>query len=151
MPTILLPVKNHPQHSTGDCLAACAAMALEYAGVSIAYNRLLRLLDVQSYGTPGSRLNRLTTLDIQVRYAHGAIDLLFEVLTAKHPCIVLLRTDCLPYWTYTTDHAVLVIGFDEQTFYVNDPAFEQAPHQVLHSNLELAWMEFDYRYAMIWR
>lgn len=151
MPTILLPIKNHPQHSTGDCLAACAAMALDYAGVSIAYNRLLRLLDVQSYGTPGSRLNRLTALDVNVRYAYGTTNLLVDALTDKHPCIVLLRTGYLPYWTYATDHAILVIGFDEHNFYVNDPAFEQAPYQVSRSDLELAWMEFDYRYALIWR
>ncbi|MEJ5310334.1 MAG: C39 family peptidase [Anaerolineae bacterium] len=151
MPTILLPVKNQPQHSTGDCLAACAAMALDYIGVSIAYSRLLRLLDVQSYGTPGSRLNRLTALDVHVHYAHGTIDLLVDALTDKHPGIVLLRTSYLPYWTYATDHAVLVIGFDERDFYVNDPAFEQAPQRIPRAAFELAWMEFDYRYAMIWR
>jgi uncharacterized protein YvpB len=55
------------------------------------------------------------------------------------------------YWTYATDHAVLVVGYDEQAVYINDPAFEQAPQRVSRADFELAWLEFDYRYAVIWR
>ncbi len=151
MPTTLLPIKNYPQRSTGDCLAACAAMALNYVGVSVSYHRLLRILDVQPYGTPGSRLNKLAALDVTVRYAYGTLDQLRDTLTAGYPCIVLLRTQYLPYWTYTTNHAALVVGYDDEVFYVNDPAFEEAPHQVSHIALELAWMAFDYRYGVIYR
>jgi len=139
------------QRSEADCLAACAAMALDYWGVSNDYGRLLRVLEVKSYGAPGSRLNNLVSLGVQVRYAQGALDELFDYLTGGQPCIVLVRTNHLPYWTYATDHAVLVVGFDEQAVYVNDPAFEQSPQHISHAEFELAWLEFDYRYAVIWR
>jgi hypothetical protein len=43
MPSTLLPVPHHLQRSDGDCLAACAAMVLAYLGVSVDYDRLLRL------------------------------------------------------------------------------------------------------------
>jgi len=151
VPNTLLPIPHHPQRSDGDCLAACAAMALDYLGVSIDYGRLLRLLGVKPYGTPGSRLNNLASLGVHVHYARGTLNELFDYLTSGHACIVLVRTDQLPYWTYATDHAVLVVGFDEQAVYVNDPAFEQAPQRVPHADFELAWLEFDYRYAVIWR
>jgi ABC-type bacteriocin/lantibiotic exporter with double-glycine peptidase domain len=126
-------------------------MALDYLGVSVGYDRLLRLLGVKPYGTPGSRLNNLANLGVHVRYARGTLNELFDDLNSGHACIVLVRTGQLPYWTYATDHAVLVVGFDEQAVYVNDPAFEQAPQRVPYADFELAWLEFDYRYAVIWR
>jgi uncharacterized protein YvpB len=46
---------------------------------------------------------------------------------------------------------VVVVGFDDQAVYVNDPAFEQVPQRIPRVEFELAWMEFDYRYAVIWR
>jgi len=126
-------------------------MVLDHLGVSADYDRLLRLLGVQPYGAPGSRLNNLADLGVYVRYARGTLDELLDYLARGQPCIVLVRTDQLPYWTCATDHAVLVVGFDEQAVYVNDPAFEQAPQCVPRADFELAWLEFDYRYAVIWR
>jgi ABC-type bacteriocin/lantibiotic exporter with double-glycine peptidase domain len=151
VPNTLLSIPHRPQRSDGDCLAACAAMMLDHLGVPADYDRLLQLLDVKPYGTPGSRLNNLAGLGVQVRYAQGTMDELFDYLTRKQPCIVLVRTDQLPHWAYATDHAVLVVGFDEHAVYVNDPAFEQAPQRVSRADFELAWLEFDYRYAVIWR
>lgn len=76
---------------------------------------------------------------------------LSEELLRDHPCIVLVRTAELPHWTYVTDHALLVVGLNDQCIYVNDPAFPQAPQEISLANFELAWMAFDYRYAVIWR
>ena len=44
MPKHLLPVPHHKQREGADCLAACAAMVLSYLGLSVAYERLLKLL-----------------------------------------------------------------------------------------------------------
>jgi hypothetical protein len=38
---------------------------------------------------------------------------------------------------------------DEQTIYVNDPAFEMHPLPVPIAEFELAWMVFDYRYGVL--
>ena len=151
MPNILLPIPHRLQQSDGDCLAACAAMALDYLGVAANYDRLLKVLDVKPYGTPGSRLNNLVSLNVRVCYSQGTLNELLDHLSQERPCIVLVRTNQLPYWTYATDHAVLVVGYDERAVYINDPAFEQAPQHVSLADFELAWLEFDYRYAVIWR
>ena len=126
-------------------------MVLEHLGISVDYDRLLRLLDVKPYGTPGSRLKNLDDLGVNARYALGTLQELLEHLADGKPCIMLVRTEQLPYWSYATDHAIVVVGFDEEAVYVNDPAFEQAPQRVSQADFELAWMEFDYRYAVIWR
>jgi ABC-type bacteriocin/lantibiotic exporter with double-glycine peptidase domain len=126
-------------------------MVLEHLGISVAYNRLLRLLGVKPYGTPGSRLRNLTDLGVGVRYTQGSMQELFEHLAGGRPCVVLVRTGQLPYWAYATDHAVVVVGFDDRLVHVNDPAFEQFPQSVSHADFELAWMDFDYRCAVILR
>jgi ABC-type bacteriocin/lantibiotic exporter with double-glycine peptidase domain len=151
VPSTLLTIPHHLQRSDGDCLAACAAMVLEHLSILVDYDRLLRLLGVKRYGTPGSRLKNLGDLGVNVRYALGTLQELFEYLGDGKPCIVLVRTGQLPYWTYATDHAVVVVGFDDQAVYVNDPAFEQVPQRIRRAEFDLAWMEFDYRYAVIWR
>jgi hypothetical protein len=35
------------------------------------------------------------------------------MLQEEHPVIVFVRTGELPYWTYSTDHALVVVGYDE--------------------------------------
>jgi uncharacterized protein YvpB len=55
----------------------------------------------------------------------------------------------LPYWTVETWHAVVVIGYDNNFFYVNDPAFEFAPQVVTQGDLELAWIAYDAYYAVL--
>lgn len=124
-------------------------MILAYLEVAIDYNQLLKLLKVKSFGTPGQNLKYLNSLGVQVVYREGSLDELKSYLLAGSPGIVLVRTADLPYWTYSTDHAVVAVGFDEQAIYVNDPAFELHPLAVPVAEFELAWLEFDYRYGVI--
>jgi ABC-type bacteriocin/lantibiotic exporter with double-glycine peptidase domain len=150
VPNTLLSIPHHLQHSDGDCLAACAAMILEHLGISINYGRLLRLLGVKPYGTPGFHLKYIDKLGVNVRYVLGTLQELFQYLTDGKPCIVLVNTGHLPYWSYTTNHAIVIVGFNDREVFVNDPAFKQAPQRIPRDDFELAWMEFDYRYAVIW-
>ena len=71
------------------------------------------------------------------------------MLQEGHPVIVFVRTGELPYWTYSVDHALLVVGYDENILYVNDPAHPKAPITVPQGDFELAWLERDYFYALI--
>ena len=149
MPSILLPVPHQRQRADADCLPACAAMALAYWGKRISYKQLHKLLKVKAFGTPGHHLRYLTTLKVQVIYREGTLDELKGHLLGGRPCIALVRTTELSYWSYTTDHALIVVGFDDQTIFVNDPAFEAHPIAVPITKFELAWMAFDYRYGCL--
>lgn len=149
MPNILLPVPHIKQQHSADCLAACAAMALAYYGVNVTYERLLRLLKVRSFGAAGQNLRYLTALGVEVLYREGTIEELKTHLQNGYPCIALVRTGDLPYWTYASDHAVLARGYDENNLLINDPMFTDAPIVVPISEFELAWMSFDYRYGLI--
>jgi ABC-type bacteriocin/lantibiotic exporter with double-glycine peptidase domain len=124
-------------------------MVLAHLRHDLDYNRLLKLLKVKPFGTPGRNLKNLATLGMEVIYREGSLDEIKGHLLDGRPCIALVRTASLSYWTYSTDHAVVVVGFDENTIYLNDPAFEDHPQSVSVTGFELAWMEFDYRYSVI--
>ena len=151
MPTILLPVPHRQQEGDADCLAACAAMLLAFVGQPVEYSRLLKLLRVRSFGTPGANLLHLADLGVKVEYVFGSMDELRVRLEEGTPCLTLVSTADLPHWLYATDHAVVVVGLQEQAVILNDPAFPTTPLAVPTSAFELAWQAFDYRYAVIRR
>ena len=59
MPKILLTVPQQKQQSDGDCLAACAAMVLNYLNRPVAYASLLKLLKIKPFGAPASNIRLL--------------------------------------------------------------------------------------------
>jgi len=48
-----------------------------------------------------------------------------------------------------TDHAVVVVGLDEESVYAHDADFEQAPQVIDRDDFLLAWLERDDEYAVI--
>jgi len=149
VPKRLLPVPHHKQRSSSDCLAACAAMLLDFAGRPIAYHRLLKLLDITQFGTPARRITNLARSDLHVTYTQGSLTELETLIEYGTPIIVSVRTEDLPCWSFNTDHTVVIVGFVEQSVYVNDPYFENAPQTISRDDFYLAWIAFDHYYATI--
>ena len=149
MPKILLSVPHLLQRSDGDCLAACVAMVLAYLDRVMDYAALLSLLKIRPHGAPAGNIRLLASLNLNVVYSKTDMVGLEAMLQQGHPVIVFVRTGELPYWTYSTDHALLVVGYDESQLYVNDPYYSEAPIAVPRGDFELAWLEHDYRYALI--
>lgn len=149
MPKVLLSVPHQRQQNDGDCLAACAAMVLTHLGRAIDYDQLLHLLDIQSYGAPAGNIRRLVALNLTVTYSQTDLAGLQAMLRQGSPIIVFVQTGELPHWRYNTSHALLVVGYDENNIYVNDPDREKIPLTIPYGDFELAWLERDYYYAMI--
>jgi len=149
VPKVLLPIPYQPQQSDGDCLAACAAMALAYLGQPIDYAQLLQLLEIKPYGAPAGNICRLARLNLKVAYSQTDMSGLVSMLQDSWPVIVFVNTKELPYWSHGTDHALLVVGCDESQLYVNDPAHAKSPIAVPKGDFELAWLARDYYYALI--
>ena len=69
LPTIPpLPVPHREQIQASDCLAACVAMVLTYAGRPVDYSQLLRVLQIGPLGTPRRNVLHLTRLGLEVTY-----------------------------------------------------------------------------------
>jgi len=62
-----------------------------------------------------------------------------------------VETDFLEYWDVGTPHAVVVIGLDGSSVYLNDPAFATAPQQTSLDGFLAAWTEMDDVVAVIER
>lgn len=134
-----LPVPFHRQRSEGDCLPACLQMVLTYWGLSADRSDLIEQLGTDpQVGTPGSRVLQLRLRDYSVIY-RAVTDLeLQQWIDQKIPVILLVDTAQLPYWSSRTAHAIVLIGLDGLTAYVNDPAFDTAPLSVPFADLLLA-------------
>ena len=150
MPGRLLNVPLHRMQQEADCLAACAAMELDYIGHRLAYSDLLRLLGVGEFGAPASRIARLASRGVSVEYGEGTWEMIETFVDDDQPVIVLVRTGELPYWQgVDTFHSVVIVGYDQTRVFVNDPYFEDAPKTVMRGDFLLAWLEMGYRYAVI--
>ena len=55
----------------------------------------------------------------------------------------------LDYWQVDVSHVLVVVGFDDQGVYVNDPAFEQPRQFVSWNGFLAAWAEYDETSAVI--
>jgi len=150
VPTTLLNVPHIYQRDRTDCLPLCVEMVLSFLGQPISRRRINQILEPTLIGTPGFRLLRLRNYGYDVTYA-AAIDErpLTEALAAGLAPIALLLTRNLPHWKRETAHAVVIIGMDAHTVYLNDPAFPTAPQAVPRDCFLLAWSDFDMLYAVI--
>jgi uncharacterized protein YvpB len=124
-------------------------MVLAYLGRAIDYPQMLELLNIKSYGAPAGNIRRLANLGLAVVYSKTDMAGLEGMLQEGHPVIVFVSTGELPHWTYSTDHALVVVGYDEDWLYVNDPHHSEAPVTIPRGDFELAWLEREYYYALI--
>ena len=147
---LILPVAFVQQQRMGECLAACAAMVLNYIGRPTPYRRLVKILEtIPSTGTASFKVRNLTQLKINVTYQRGSLYQLYGHIRQGQPCIVFVKTSELPYREDVTDHAVVVIGFDNDYLYINDPEFAESPLAVPIGDFDLAWLERDEMYAVL--
>lgn len=149
MPNILLAVSHRQQQVKSDCLPVCVQMVLDYLGQPTPYDQLTKLLRTQWFGTPSNNILLLQQIGLQVTLTEMPLDVVTDQLQKGLPVIAFVNTDDLPYWDESTDHAVIVVGIDDQFVYLNDPHFATAPQKVPHSAFELAQLRFDHRCATI--
>lgn len=150
MPSFLLNVPLLAQRDRADCLPACVEMVLAYQGRSVDPSWLRRVLESKSIGTAGFKVLNLEQHGYAVTYSPATDErVLLQALSSGVPPIALLLTTNLTYWDRETAHAVVVIGIDDDTVTVNDPAFSAGSQRLPRNEFLLAWSDFDYLYALI--
>ena len=148
----LLPVKHVRQEEKTGCLAACAQMILRYFNIPSQQRQLARLFGQTEMGARFPHLVRLNRYGVQVNLQRGDEHQLIQAINRDQPPIVFVATgELTSYWQENVQHAAVIIGYDEKHFYLNDPAFDDAPKQILIDEFILAWFEFDCTYAVITR
>jgi len=116
----------------------------------MSYCGILKQLKVQDFGAPFSNLRRLDRFGVNVIIKNGDFDQLYRELSRNHPCIASVQTAELPHWNkQRSEHAVVVVGMDQQHIYLNDPGSPIGRLQVPRGDFDLAWLEQDELYAVI--
>ena len=140
---LLLGIKHSRQRREADCLVACCAMVLDYLQVPIGYDQLARLLETRDFGSFLLAVHNLETLGLVVKSGKEASFEIFEqFIEPGLPIIVSVRTWTLLHWQeFDTDHAVVVVGIDidNETIYIHDPFFGQAPLALSFDEFDRAW------------
>jgi ABC-type bacteriocin/lantibiotic exporter with double-glycine peptidase domain len=147
-----LPLSRLSQQGAADCLAACAAMALAYTEQTMPYTELVKLLKIGPIGAPRRNILNLTSRGIAVTYREANLTILAETyLQVGEPVIVFVDTGELHYWSTATNHAIIVVGLDEENVVALDPAFSDSALTIPHDEFQLAWLNCDYACAIIHR
>jgi len=82
-------------------------------------------------------------------HTDGTLERFEPYIESGLPVIVAVDADDPQDWPYVRHHAVVVIGFDDQHVFVNDPAQLETGLAVDLNTFMLAWSRRDYDYAVI--
>jgi len=119
-------------------------MVLAFYGVPAREEELSRLLGKTRAGTPVLNLDPLEDAGFGVVVESGEfkVEQLQQSLDQGVPVIAAVFTAALPYWEGDRPHAVVLVGYDENVVYLNDPQFPEAPQTVTWEEFLAAWEEF---------
>lgn len=144
--------RNRQQKQFNDCLVACCQQILENFGIEKSDAWLWdRLVNSQGEYTVFTYLEKLESalgIVVELHY-NGEIDDFEQYIELGLPIIVAVSNDITNGWPYYRDHAVVVIGFDDEVVYVNDPAQSETGSRVKRLLFELAWDPRDFQYAVL--
>ena len=144
MQKIFLNVTHFKQSKQYTCVPACVRMILDYLGFDLDEERLAEILFTTPRGTTASNIARIQGIGVDVVLRSTSLFDLHNLLREKVPCIVFLWTGNLEYWNIACWHAVVVVGFDEDAIYINDPFFSDAPKKVVLDSFLEAWSHYDF-------
>ena len=141
------------QLAEGYCLPACAQMVFAHLGISCSQPELARTLGViKNLGVPASQVIRLRSRQVDVIYqTEGSLADIDKWLQQGVPVIACVQTSELSYWhRQVAQHVVLIVGMDQTTIYLLDPAYTDTVIAVAINEFFLAWDEMMLAYAVIY-
>jgi ABC-type bacteriocin/lantibiotic exporter with double-glycine peptidase domain len=150
---MMLPVPHYLQEHATSCIPASVRMVLSFLGIEESEPVWSKALQSDEDGTSVFNIEFLqaTGLDITVWVGEIDVDTAKQKLDEGIPVIAAIWTDALPYWTRNRPHAVVIIGYDENGVYLNDPKFPDAPQSVTWADFSKAWEAFGWFGAIIQR
>lgn len=146
-----LSLQHSPEQDDGYCLPACAQMVLAHLGVSVTQDALAKTLKLYPFvGTRHSNIKKLASATIKVTHEEGDLTVIRRWLEQGTPVIVFVQGGDLPHWSGKfSQHAVVVVGIENNLIYIMDSALPDGPTPVDEESFMLAWSWFDYYYATL--
>ncbi len=119
-------------------------MILGYLGTDIAEDKLRVLLKTKSGGTSPVNVINIAEFGFKALLYSDFPEELHSSIKDSEPCIVFLWTDELDYWEKDYMHAVVVVAYENEKYYVLDPYFETSPFKIDKKNFINAWGASNY-------
>jgi ABC-type bacteriocin/lantibiotic exporter with double-glycine peptidase domain len=141
--------QNHPK----SCVPASVRMVLDSLGIIRSEAEICQALDTRQEGT--SLLNLALLSDVRWGIVADvdtySIQELKQNLEQTVPMIVAVETRHLLHWEGKDNcfHAMVVVGYDKECVYFNDPMFPDAPKQAAWEDFTVAWDAMGYFGAII--
>jgi ABC-type bacteriocin/lantibiotic exporter with double-glycine peptidase domain len=148
----ILNVTHSRQEAETGCLEACVQMVLGCLGIERSQADLARQMGaIPHVGVVSRNILNLQSSTLQVVYTEGTLELLHHWLDQGVPAIAFVQTSELPYWDgVEARHAVVVVGLDDESVYLLDPARDPDVIAVSRGDFDLAWEDWmDGRCAVI--
>jgi ABC-type bacteriocin/lantibiotic exporter with double-glycine peptidase domain len=149
MPAGSTPVPHYKQSNPGACLPACVRMVLAALGDEYTEAQIAAALGSYEFGTPASRVTRLTELGYRVQYRPSSLEELDTHLKRHILPIVFVRADLLPWADFGGFHALVLVQITATDVTLFDPALEEGPTSLSTDGFLMAWEEFDCLAAVI--
>ena len=146
-----MPARHYPQSNPGACLPACVRMVCTALGDERAEADWAAILGSYAFGTPASRVTRLTRAGYRVQFGPTTLDALQTPLASGLLPIVFVRADLLPWADFGGFHALVLAEITSDGVALHDPALPAGPTRLLRAGFLLAWEEFDRLAAVISR
>ena len=126
-------------------------MVLAYLGILRTYDWLSKVLETTAIGTPFFHVKKLSVaLSVVVELGNHALLAQFEpILESGLPVLATVDSDDGQYWPHYPNHVVVIVGFNNDEVYVNNPALGEAPQTIDMNTFLWAWSRRDYEYAVI--
>ena len=149
MPNGWLNVPHFRQEFNYSCVAACVRMVIAHYGRNESEDSVRQLLGTTSRGTRAANVTNVVQLGFDVRFGTSNLLQLRATLAANVPPIIFLLTGTLDYWETNDAHAVVLIGVDAASVYLNDPFFDTFAQQTSLANFQQAWATTGHLAAFI--
>jgi ABC-type bacteriocin/lantibiotic exporter with double-glycine peptidase domain len=147
----MINVPRFAQEGAKSCVPASVRMVLHYFGIALTEPELVKILESDVEGTSILNIELLPadTLGLELWTGEMSVDKLREYIDDDIPVIVAVWTDAFPYWLTNRPHAVVVVGYDEKSVYINDAKFPGATQAVQWNNFLIGWEDFGKFAAVI--
>ena len=88
-------------------------------------------------------------MGVTIKHYAGDESEIRQAIDNNVPVIVFVKTGDLAYWPDNTSHAIVVVGYDDEVVFLNDPVFVDSPMRAGWGEFILAWSEHDYMLALV--
>lgn len=150
----MIQVPHFRQEKAKTCVPASVRMVLDYLGIKRTEDEVAKALGTTPLGTNVMNIELLPKeLGLEVWTGDMSLGGLKDFIDKGIPVIVVVETPSLPYCdpNQRRRHTLVVVGYDDESVYVNDALLSDVPTPIPWHNFLTAWADLGNFAAVIQR